>query len=391
MVKKTAAGTYEVDFRGPRCNCGKIQGYHRHRMLKTFRKHRDAIRFHDEIKTKVRSGEYVAPSKKTVAEGAEMPLERERGRLKAQSYQQRETHVRKYIIPSIGAVPMTGLTWEEIEKKSHDWQVAAVTVNKIFETLGRIYTVIGKKVGVRINPMSQVDRAKDDKSLEQIEAEATGEVIVCDDDFSEVGVIRKIRPDEVYSAEEVKKLIEASAPGLDRIRHMLACYTGVRHGELNGLQWKYINLDTGKINIRRSLTELPRQFALERPKSKAAYRTIKMGTVLQKELRLWKLQCPVSEWDLVLCNEKGQPANRKTNNRILKRTAESAKIRPLSMNNLRHTFASQSLAARVEPLEVSKLMGHNNVQTTLTIYAQWCEREKSQAAALLEARFGGVG
>ncbi len=63
-IDKTKAGTYAVDFRGVECNCGKIQGQHRHRIQKTFRTHREAVGFEKEVIAQVAKGEHLLPSKR---------------------------------------------------------------------------------------------------------------------------------------------------------------------------------------------------------------------------------------------------------------------------------------------------------------------------------------
>ena len=78
------------------------------------------------------------------------------------------------------------------------------------------------------------------------------------------------------------------------------------------------------------------------------------------------------------------------NNDMFKRVCKRAKVRALSMNNLRHSFASQHLAARTVPLQVSYMMGHSTPAVTLSIYSHWCEREKSTAQTVLANRIFGA-
>jgi integrase len=171
---------------------------------------------------------------------------------------------------------------------------------------------------------------------------------------------------------------------------MTAIYTGVRHGELNGLRWPCVDFKKSRIFINRSLTELKGGSILERPKSKAAYRYIEIPPRLVSELRKWKLQCPPSQHGYVFCDILGRPLNRKSNNRTLKATMERAKIRVLSMNNLRHSFASQHLIAGTPVLKVSYLMGHEDSGVTTAVYTRWCHREESNSGAVLDDRiFGG--
>jgi len=88
----------------------------------------------------------------------------------------------------------------------------------------------------------------------------------------------------------------------------------------------------------------------------------------------------------VFADELSQPMNRKANNRLLKACCKRAGVRVLSMNNLRHSFASQHLIAGTPPLKVSFMMGHADAATTLKVYARWAEGEESSAEVALAGR-----
>jgi len=129
-----------------------------------------------------------------------------------------------------------------------------------------------------------------------------------------------------------------------------------------------VNLKTGKLFVNRSLTELKGGAVLEKPKTRNAYRYVKMAPELVSELRYWKLRCPPSVNGFVFANELGRPMNRKANNRMLKACCERAEVRPLNVNNLRHSFASQHLIAGTPVLKVSAMMGHSDPAVTLKVY-----------------------
>jgi integrase len=152
-----------------------------------------------------------------------------------------------------------------------------------------------------------------------------------------------------------------------------------------------VDLKRCKIFINRSLTESKGGPLLERPKTKAAYRYIDLAPELIHELKVWKLQCPASPNQFVLCDALGRPMNRKSNNRQLRLAAERAEIKVLSMNNLRHSYASQHLIEGTSALEVSKLMGHSTPDVTLKVYSRWADREQSSSAVALAARILGAG
>ena len=88
---------------------------------------------------------------------------------------------------------------------------------------------------------------------------------------------------------------------------------------------------------------------------------------------------------MVFPNQLGKPATRKSNERKLKRTMVKAKISLLSMHNLRHTFASQHLAAGTPVTEVAMMMGHS-VEILMKVYAHWARGEDSGSQTRLAAR-----
>jgi integrase len=99
---------------------------------------------------------------------------------------------------------------------------------------------------------------------------------------------------------------------------------------------------------------------------------------------------PGNLFDLVFVNVWGRPPPRTSNIRLLKRCCKRAGIRPLSINNLRHSFTSQHLIAGISPLQISHLMGHKDPSVILKVYSQWTDREESRAEVVLAGRIFGA-
>jgi integrase len=383
MIHKNESGTFTVIWRDPTRE-GEAKDK---RSFKTFEKEREAKAFEDKLLTDMREGTYTAPSTHTVKEMAALYLEAGRRRWKIQSYADEKGHVEKYLNPSLGHRKMTEIRFNEIERAGEKWTdtLGAKSVNKVYATLNKVYK-FARRYGVKFNPMLDVERRRDSVSLEALEKAAAEGADMGEESKEGTETLRAIGADEVLSSVELQKLIEASTPGLEKAKHTTAVFTGLRHGELNGLRWPVVDLKRGRIFINRSLTELKGGAILERPKTKAAYRYIRLPAELVSELRKWKLQCPPSTHGFVFCDILGRPMNRKANNRMLKTAMERAGITVLSMNNLRHSFASQHLIAGTPPLEVSKLMGHSDPGVTLAVYARWCNREQSNSETVLAER-----
>jgi integrase len=106
----------------------------------------------------------------------------------------------------------------------------------------------------------------------------------------------------VLNPDEIKALLDACDDDMRPIV-MAAIYTGLRQGELLGLQWGDVELNTGKLHVRRAFT-----FGdFREPKTRAGRRVVDMPATLVAELKRWKLACPKGELDLVFPNSAGKP------------------------------------------------------------------------------------
>jgi integrase len=255
--------------------------------------------------------------------------------------------------------------------------------------LSAIYK-FGRKLGIKNNPVVDVERLHSQVTPEEMEEMALGQIPDRGDDKPDEGEhsTRPIEPHEVYSAVELRKLVEA-AEGVDRVMLMTLVFCGLRHGEMLGLRWVCVDLRKGELTVNRSLKELPKRLGgtiLGRPKTRNSYRRIKIAPPLLQELRKWKLACPHSNSDLVFVDELGRPRGYKHTYKIMSETCNRAGVRVLHIHSLRHSFASQSLLSGVPPLRVSRLMGHSDVAMTLKVYSHWCDREVSDAQDRLADR-----
>ena len=136
----------------------------------------------------------------------------------------------------------------------------------------------------------------------------TGEIAEDDRDDHTAGL------DNILDPTEIRRLLEAASPGFDRTLFLTAFVTGAREGELLALRWTDLELTKegpGKMAIRRSLSwarlkgeEIrPRFFP---PKTKAGRRVIQIPDELVAALKLWKLQCPKSNEELVFPMPEGR-------------------------------------------------------------------------------------
>jgi integrase len=146
---------------------------------------------------------------------------------------------------------------------------------------------------------------------------------------------KEIKP---LSREKARTLLEASKSDPLYAFYVLAVTTGMRNGELLGLQWKDLDLDIETLEVRRTVFN----GVVSPPKTAAGNRTIRLtglAVVALKEHCLCEAKQRISEW--VFPSRRGTPLDvHNVHNRswkpLLKRAGLPASTR---MHDLRHTCA----------------------------------------------------
>jgi integrase len=210
----------------------------------------------------------------------------------------------------------------------------------------------------------------------------------------------KVRPEQVYSPDRLLRLIQSAEPGFAQTILTTFALTGLRHGEGVALMWRDIDFDQREITIRRNWSGLYRdgEPVFSTPKTKHSIRKIHISDELCLALQKWKLQCPPSKWDLVFPRADGRPQDRKATwcafDAAIKKANENAredeKLRRLTIHSLRHSFASIHLMNGIPIPEVTAMLGHANVNITMTVYVHFIPRMQTDSVAkLATAIFSG--
>ncbi len=162
-------------------------------------------------------------------------------------------------------------------------------------------------------------------------------------------------PTRFLSPDECEILLSKTAGTLhDMI--LLGLRTGMRQGELIGLQWSSVNWENQTISVRHSQCYYTK--GLVSPKSNRV-RTIPMDTdVYEMLFRRRKETGYVFTKDGIAVGCRGLLTH-------LKQVSKTAGLGNIGWHTLRHTFASQ-LAMKGAPIPVIQaLLGHSSVSTTM--------------------------
>ncbi|MCF2670456.1 site-specific integrase [Butyricicoccus pullicaecorum] len=181
---------------------------------------------------------------------------------------------------------------------------------------------------------------------------------------------------------DAAKLIEAldAAPMKYRVMIFLLLDTGMRRGELLGLEWKDIDFDRCTITIRRNSVYLPGQGVItQTPKTRRSARTVKVPQDCIDMLRQYrthqlqerlKLGDQWEEHDRLFTTWNGRPLHPSSVTGWFTKFARAAELpEGVTIHSLRHTNATLLIAAGVNVRTVSARLGHAHTSTTMDIYS----------------------
>jgi integrase len=163
-------------------------------------------------------------------------------------------------------------------------------------------------------------------------------------------------PTDYLSPEECE-LVLSHADSVVYEMILTALRTGMRQGELKGLQWSSIDWQNQSLAVRHSRCDYRK--VLGSPKSNRE-RHIPLDTDVYEMLFNRK-----KSTGYVFEDADREPFDNKRLNRRLAAICKKARLRKITWHILRHTFASH-LAMRGVPLTtVQTLLGHSNITTTM--------------------------
>ena len=149
--------------------------------------------------------------------------------------------------------------------------------------------------------------------------------------------------------------------------------TGMRIGEICGLQWGDIDLDTNCISVQRTVERIyimegDKKFTklvINTPKTQNSCRQIPMSKDL---LALVKPLMKVVNKSYYVLSNSDKPIEPRTYRNYYKDLLAQLGIPDLKFHGLRHSFATKCIEAGCDYKTVSVLLGHANISTTLNLY-----------------------
>jgi integrase len=166
---------------------------------------------------------------------------------------------------------------------------------------------------------------------------------------------------------------------------LLLAYTGLRFGELTGLNVEDVDPGARRIRVRRSMTQVGGKLVEGNPKSQAGRRSVPIPERLMPALkaRLDARPCGAP----AITSPKGSRLSLENWKRAVnwrKSVTEIGRAN-LRVHDLRHTYASLSRRAGADLRLLQKAMGHASITVTAHTYADLFDDELDDIATALDS------
>ena len=201
--------------------------------------------------------------------------------------------------------------------------------------------------------------------------------------------------DEVQAAELISCL--QSEPIKYRTAVMLTLYTGLRRGEVCGLNWSDVDFKDNLISINKSvLYSSDRGIYEDATKTKSSNRIINIPSDminLLKQYQTEQMKQRLAMGDMwvdsgkIFTSENGSMINPDTLSTWFKGFIRRHNLPDIHYHNLRHTAATLLIAGGIDIATVSKRLGHADKTTTLNIYTHAIKSADKAAADKLQDIF----
>src|SRR5829696_5841779 len=292
-----------------------------------------------------------------------------KGTVRPSTYEVHRYMVEPHIIPALGRLKLKDLNTTHVRslyREKLDSGLSSATVCKMHSVLRK---ALKQAVMDNLIPRAPTDTVKP-PTIEQ----------------------KEIHP---LDPEQMKALLEAASGDRLEALYVLAVHTGMREGELLGLKWEDVNLESGVLRLRHGLVREGGKVKLGDPKTPKSRRSVRLTHTAAYALRS-HLERQLGEMEemgslyqpggLVFGTESGtlmNPSNLRQ--RSFKPLLKRAGLPDICFHDLRHTCATLLLSQGTHPKLVQELLGHATIAMTLDTYSHFLPSMGDQTVKAMEA------
>ncbi len=320
----------------------------------------------------VEQGGAVEPSRMRVAEFLDKWLEHARVSLSPTTFRRYEEVVRLHLAPALGALPLARLSplhVQEFVQRKLEAGLSARTVLHIYRILHRALRMATRWRLLVYNPCDGAEPPRP----ERYQARALG-------------------------PEELSRLLDACRGTPAYVPVVLAATTGLRAGEILGLEWPDVDLQRRELVVRRAVVRSRTGYVTKAPKSRASSRAVPLLPPAATALREWRAEQAKQRLALGQAWQAGERVCTTPDGRHLayhslhwyfqqavRRAGVAGRLR---FHDLRHSYTTALAKQGVHPKVAAALLGHASTTMTLEVYSHVTDAMKREAVERL-AEFWG--
>ncbi len=278
-------------------------------------------------------------------------------------------HVDKYILPSLGAIPLSRLSPAHVQKLYTELLNRGLSRGAVIVHC-ELHAAFRLAVQWRWLPDNPTDRVIKPK--------------------------HQYKRMKIWNKDQLATFLAATEDHWLHPLWIVAIASGARISELVGLKWEDVDLVASTLRICRTLQRIGGQWVEGEPKTQAGRRTISLPPTAVEALKKQKAMTEErrlqagpgwrEDHGLVFTGEVGGPLLASTPEHALRRLCRKLGLPPVTPHGLRHLSASLLLDQGVPVTAVSRRLGHADAGITMKIYAHaFSHQDDREAQALQEA------
>lgn len=354
-----------------------ITGKDKYVSKSNFKEKKDAEWAEALIKRQVHNGEYIEPIKLTFGEVAKEFINHYSNEVKESSVRARQKAL------NITLDKFSGHLLQQITKYDYQKFIDEVSkkysdnyVSSIHSSSNMVFNYAKEMKLISELPSEGVKRPKKKKTVEELE---NNELL-----------------EQFLEKEELKTFLSVTKEhGLDNdfVLFTLLAYSGCRIGELQALKWSDVDFVENTIRITKTYynpNNNKRKYQLTPPKTEASIRKLTIDPLVinllkehqdtQQQLKKDNKEFYIDN-NFVFTGNEGYPiVYRSIANRMIRIMSKTNLSKHITPHSFRHTHTSLLIEANVHIKEIQDRLGHDDINTTMDIYAHMTKGLKKEAS-----------